>query len=153
MHRRALPLLLIAAALTLLATFYFLGDLGRWTDDWAGILRDPVTGASDLLHARLFTPYFHRPLLSLTIYTIQTLLADHVPLQHALNIPVHAAVGALLYLLLRRLNLSTKSAAAATILFLVYPAHWEVTLWATAITTGIAAACALLTLLLALRFI
>ena len=38
------PRAAVFGALWFVATFYFLGDLGKWMDDWIFHVRDPATG-------------------------------------------------------------------------------------------------------------
>ncbi len=70
-------------------------------------------------------PYY-RPLSSLLYWVSFQLLGVNAPLQHALNVVLHAAVASLLALCLERLGSSRTAATACAVLFAVHPAGAEV---------------------------
>lgn len=136
----AVPALIAGTLLWFVADFYFLGELGRWSDDWPFNLRDPDTGSYSLLPTQYLPHYFHRPLFHITVYTLHTLLANHLQVLHLLTALSHGLVTVLLFLLLRRLRVSPTSATLAALFFLGCPSAWDVPLWATTMSTSLATA-------------
>jgi hypothetical protein len=139
--------LLLPAALWLLACFYLLGALGLWIDDWYYVQRVPETLAVEAWY--LDRPiHFWRPLYKSIVPPLLTLFwqADAIP--HALLALAHAGVAALLWRLLWTLGANRLAAAAAALLFLTTPVHFECVFWISALPTTLATALGLATLLL-----
>lgn len=129
---------LFPVALWLLATLFFGGALGRWSDDYQWAKRDPVTGDvlrwTEDMHGQ-----FWRPLHFLYTTAAATLWWQHERWLHVVGAAVHALAVVLLWTLLRRLGRSVHSAGAAALMFLVYPVHYQVVFWPSATSTGVAA--------------
>jgi hypothetical protein len=128
---------LLALGLLLAATFFFLGDIGHFNDDYFYLQRDPVTHEVRTL---LLDRHVHvwRPLFRLIMPAMQTLLWDHAGVMHALSTVLHGLVVVQLYRLLVRIGISWRIAAVSATLFLVYPAHSEAIFWLCCIPTLIA---------------
>ena len=131
--------------LWLFATFFFLGRLGKWLDDyWLG-LRDPVTGAYELpLWPWDTWPFFYRPLHLFFVHYAQTLLWHHDWANHLINVLSHGLVVFLLWRFLRAHTRTGQAATVAAIAFLVYPLGYEVIFWPAAVNASIATATFLL---------
>jgi hypothetical protein len=126
--------------LWLTCTLYF-PVRGRYQDDYSYGMRDPVTGAIDPAQGSWdLYPYFFRPLGFPVIRWLPTILWSHWWLYHVASALVHGAVALLLWRLMIRAGVPRLAAAAGALLFLAFPMHYEVTLWATSITISIAAA-------------
>lgn len=110
----------------------------RWTlDDAALLVENPylrsASGLPVLLSREMFmasaepalVPYY-RPLSSLLYWVSYQLLGASAPLQHALNVLLHAMVASLLAVSLERLGSRRTSATACGVLFAVHPAGAEV---------------------------
>jgi len=136
-------------ALWWLGCFYLHGNLGAYSDDWSLAIVDPVTGESQWGLWPFERNYFWRPLLQLFVHYGFLLLWQHLWLFHLLNVTLHAAAALLVYRLMRRLCSSPHGPAAGAFVFLLFPFHYEVIFWSTAMTTGIPTG---LWLLLALWF-
>jgi len=113
-------------ALWLVATFALGGRLGKTTDDYSTNLRDPVTNT---LPAG-FRPfqeymYFWRPVHLILIQGLQTFFGEYDRLLHLLSAGAHGVVALLLYSLINRVARSRTAAAAAAVLFMVLPFHYE----------------------------
>jgi len=152
----AFPVLLFA-----FSTMFFMGDLGKWNDDYFLTTIDPATGDYSTLIKTTREPFqapagrllAWRPLhLSLTP-TMLTLLWDHPRVIHFIGFALHGGACVLLYRLLRALHTSRRAAAGATILFMVWASHYEVVLWASAFSTGAATCCLLGASLLYIRLV
>jgi hypothetical protein len=91
---------------------------------------------------------FVRPLPS-ALWTLLLSITENPFVLHALNIVLHGVNAALVWLLARRLGLSTFSALAAGLLFLTFPSSVEAVVWPAAVHDLIVTACALGFLLLA----
>jgi hypothetical protein len=140
--------LLFAGLLWACATLFLLGDLGKWADDYAFCMRDPATGS----YARL-TPSnsrFFRP-LSRKLVALHTLLWFHDRSKHVICGASHALTVLLLWYLLRALGFRSGIAVGTSLLFLVYPAPYEVVFWVSALGYGLATSLFLVLSLLVLR--
>jgi len=129
-----------AVSVFLLAFFALRGDLGKYYDDYVFAGRDPVMQSVNWAgnpwgHA----PYFWRPLLFIFLYYAQGALWDHQWMFHLLNASSHGLVALGLYALIRRLAAMPQAAAVGALLFLVFPLHFDVVFWSTAITSSIPA--------------
>jgi hypothetical protein len=69
-----------------------------------------------------------------------TALGGHDWVLHILSASVHGLNAALLWILLRRIGMDWRVASFGALLFVAYPAPWEVVLWPSAIPTGFATA-------------
>lgn len=146
---------LLPATLLLFATFFFLGDIGFWADDYWLNQRHPITGQLPPLleDGRLTTStliinrgFFLRPLFYTIAPPVISLLWNHAWLAHFILIVAHAGVTALLWRLMRRVGLATAPAAASALLFMLYPMQFENILWLSALP-GTLAVLLMLTLL------
>jgi hypothetical protein len=76
------------ALLWFLATFFLLGDLGLWNDDWMYVQRIPETGAVRSLVLDQEVHYW-RPLYRVLQPTLATLLWKHQQLHHLIGAVSH----------------------------------------------------------------
>lgn len=138
-------------SLWFLSTYFFLGDTGRWNDDYFCTLRVPETGG---IAALAFTGplHFWRPLYRVLTPTLHTLLWRDLWALHLIGAVVHGLTSWILWRLLRLLGLSRLPAAAGSLTFLAYPAHYEPSLWPTAMPTALATAIFLGTCTLYIRW-
>lgn len=132
-----------------LGCFYLHGDLGRYSDDWSLAIIDPITREPVWGSWPFERSYFWRPLLQLYLHYMLQVLWHSMWIFHLCNVLWHGATAVLVYVLSRRLTGSRQGAAAAGLLFLLFPFQYEVIFWSTAMTTGIPTG---LWLLLALWF-
>jgi hypothetical protein len=130
-------LVLLFPVALLLSASYFLGGTGWWSDDYWHNLRDPVTGdlGPTLIISREF---FLRPLFYRIVPPLTTLLWNHDWAAHLLQVFSHGIVTLLLFLLLRTFAIGPRPAAAAAILFMLFPPHFEAVLWFSALPTSLA---------------
>jgi len=135
---RALLPWLFPIALWALATLAFGGDLGRYFDDYATTMRDPVTGEVNLRAPFEQFPFFWRPLHWLYVFHSLTWFHDRLWIPHVLTAVSHGVASILLYTLLRRLLRSPQAAAGPALLFAVYPMNYEVTIWIASTTNSMA---------------
>lgn len=127
-------LCVFAAALLGAATFYFLGDIGHFNDDYFYLQRDPIT--HEVRSLVLDRPvHVWRPLFRAIMPALQTLLWDHAWIKHALSALLHAGVVLGLFAFLRRAGVSWRIASASALGFAVYPAHQEAVFWLCCIPT------------------
>jgi hypothetical protein len=123
-------------ALWFFATFFLLGDLGKWNDDWFYLQREPETGEIQSLY--LNRPvHFWRPLYRAAVPALQTLLWKHDPLNHLISAAAHGLNCILLWSVLRALGVRRLPAAMAGLLFLVTPAPYEAVFWLCALPTSL----------------
>lgn len=108
---RALLPWLFPLALWALATLALGGDLGRYFDDYATTMRDPVTGEVNLRAPFEHFPFFWRPLHWLYVYHSLTWFHDCLRIPHLLDPLSHGLASILLYTLLRRRIRSPHAAA------------------------------------------
>ena len=139
--RVVLPLLIVATAclyggallVGYLSDDFVLLDTAAWTGWQQG-------------DVRLF-----RVLPLLVIQALEITLQRHAEVWlHALNVALHCVNGGLVYAIARRLTLSGLAAAAASALFLLYPAATEAVVWISGLQDVMAVACSLTFVWLAL---
>jgi hypothetical protein len=127
--------------LLVFATTFQLGGTGFWADDYWLNQRDILTGQlpplleeGRLTHSTLIINrgFFLRPLFYTIAPPLVTLTWEADWLAHGVLILSHSAVVLLLYRLMLRLGLARQPAAAASLLFMVYPMQYEVLYWAAA---------------------
>jgi hypothetical protein len=137
---RAFPLVLL-----LFTTFFLLGRIGFWSDDYWHNLRDPITqqlpplfedGRFNLVVNRGF---FLRPLFYTVVPPITTLAWHADWAAHLVLVLTHAAAVLLLWQLMLRLGLARRAATAAALLFMTYPMLFENMFWLSALPTTLAA--------------
>lgn len=115
------------------ATFYFLGDTGRHSDDYHAHVRNFATGALEWSRqpwARW--PYFWRPLHLAHVHTVGTIFYDHPAIGHLELALVHGAVGWMLAGLLTRLGIRSSVSFTIALLFVTLPLVAEAALWTSA---------------------
>ncbi len=134
-----LSLWLLPVALWLVATQFFAGDLGRWSDDYAFTMIDQSTGRWERL-APPFGNVFSRPLHRQLTFAVDTLLWPYPRTSHLLLAALHALVTALLWRVLRALGRSPAASAFGALLFLLATVHYEVVFWLSAISFAVATA-------------
>lgn len=123
-----------------IASFAFLGDWGRWNDDYFHDLRDPVThdGLAGPMALQSGTAF--RPLFYAIVPPLITNVGEAMWIPHAIGALVHGLVCGWVYVLSRRLGLTWRGASLAVLIVLVYPPHWQAVLWASAMPTALATA-------------
>jgi len=137
--RDGLSLWLLPIALWLVATQFFAGDLGRWSDDYAFTMIDQSTGRWERL-APPFGNVFSRPLHRQLTFAVDTLLWPYPRTSHLLLAALHALVTVLLWRVLRVLGRSPAASALGALLFLLATVHYEVVFWLSAISFAVATA-------------
>ncbi|MBS0195829.1 MAG: hypothetical protein JSR77_03640 [Planctomycetes bacterium] len=147
-----LPAAIFAFALWWLAFAYLRGDLGLYSDDWAAHVTDPVTGAARWDSPVFLRNYFWRPALQIFLHYAFLLCWHQLWVLHLLNAVAHGVAAALLYRLLRRLDLIPHAAFAGAMVFMLLPFHYEVVFWTTAMTTGIPAGLTIALCLIVARY-
>lgn len=151
-RRRRIPISAAAFPLVLwfVATFFLLGDTGRWLDDWFYVQRVPESG--EIRSLVLDRPvHFWRPLYKVVVPALATLLDDHTRLHHLVCALAHGLNAVLLWSLLIRLGVRRLAASIAALFFLVYPASFEVVFWLCNLPTSLATSACLGALLLIAR--
>lgn len=132
------------------ATFFLLGDIGRWLDDWFYVQRVPETG--DIRALVLDRPvHFWRPLYKVVVPSLATLLDGHVQLHHLICAAAHGLNAVLLWRLLLTVGIRRLAASIGALLFLVFPAPFEVVFWLCNLPTSLSMATCLLGLLFLAR--
>lgn len=124
-----------------LGSFYFAGDLGKWLDDYATTVRDPATGSfewSKLLRYQWW--FFWRPIHLQLIFTLQTLLWNHVWAIHLFSALMHAIASLGLWRFLRICGVAAPVSASAALLMLGSVQGFEAIHWPATVSTSIAAA-------------
>jgi hypothetical protein len=135
-------------------SFWLLGDLGRWLDDYGFHRRDPVTLGfrwESLLHLR-WAGGFWRPAHIGFVHALNTLTWNHVWVAHFVCALCHGLATLLLWGLLRAIGLSSRPCAAAALLYLACPIAFEVLFWPSTLSTSIATALLLLAVMIYVRF-
>src|SRR5690606_32585678 len=112
---RLLPLLF-----WLLGSFFYFGDLGKWTDDYAFTEVDPITGRAETLW-RDGEWILWRPLMLKVNSFLQTVLWEHDRALHLIGASIHAAAAFLLWRFALSLGFGRLVAAFMGLLFLTYP--------------------------------
>lgn len=131
---RGVALWAFPLALWLVATGFFLFDLGKYSDDWALSLRVPETDAYVWPgHPWERWNYFWRPLHLIAVYGLGTALWHHDWINHLISALAHLGVAVVLWRLMRRLGASAASASAATCVFITFPIAYEAVLWPAAL--------------------
>jgi hypothetical protein len=128
------------AVLLLVSTFAFLGDTGKWNDDWWFFgQRVPETGElrtlgfdRDVHYWRPLYRYVQTPLMAVTF--------NHDWIVHALCVLGHGLVALAVLRLGRALGLGRVPSVLAALGFMVHPAVHEAALWATALPTPLSTA-------------
>lgn len=115
------------------------GGLGPNSDDFSSDMRNPVTDKVDggFNPYRRFN-YFWRPLHILLCLGSATYLMDHWWVVAIGCSAIHVWASWSVYRLLRLSTQSTLPAAAASLLFMLHPMHYEVSYWLCSISTAIA---------------
>jgi hypothetical protein len=140
--------------LLLFATFFLLGRIGFWSDDYWHNLRDPVSGELAPLTVNGLTinrGFFIRPLFYKIVPPITTLAWRSQWPAHLLMTVAHGTVVLLLWRLMLILGARRPAAGAAALLFMVYPAHFEAVFWVSALPTTVASALMIVLMLLIVR--
>lgn len=122
-------------------------------DDYGFHLRDPVTGGyawQDLLY-----PHWHgffRPLHVMLVADLHTVFFHQPAVVHFVAAAGHGLATWMLYRVLVSLRLGPAPASAAAVLFLTYPAGYEVVLWPSACSASFSTALVLAAYLLTVRW-
>ncbi|MBY0313384.1 MAG: hypothetical protein K2W85_15055 [Phycisphaerales bacterium] len=135
------------------ATFAYIGDTGKHSDDyWATLRAVDRAGLDWSRHPWFSFPYFWRPLHLLHVWTVNTLFWKLDALAHLELALVHAAVYGLLYRLLTAMGSARGVAFAAVLLAGTCPLLGEAILWSSASCNAIGSMFMLLALLAGHRF-
>lgn len=125
-------------ALWFLASFFLLGDLGKYNDDWYYVQRDPASGAVEAwVMAR--PVHFWRPLYRVIVPPLITAFWRHDWVVHLISAAAHGGVAVLVWRLLRELRAPRLGAAVGALVFLVWPAYFEAVLWMCCLPTVLSA--------------
>jgi len=135
--RAPLRLWLLPLVVWLVATLFFAGDLGHWSDDYGFLNLDQSTGAYERLAPPLGDTFW-RPLHLKLTYALGSLLWFQPRVVHLLLALAHGLVSVLLWRVLRALGRSPAASALAALLFLLAPVHYEVVFWRSALSIGVA---------------
>lgn len=124
------------------ASYFYFGEIGKYSDDWAINYRVYGTGAIDLGSHHPFERwnYFWRPLHLVLTCGLQTLFWEQDWLIHGVNAVMHGLVAWLLWRFLREVGIGRRIAATAALVMLVHPAVYEVVGWTSTVSTSIATA-------------
>jgi hypothetical protein len=128
-----------AIALLVFACTLLLGNTGVYSDDYFCNQRDPNNRTmAGFIMNRPWFPW--RPLTRIVLPGLVSTLWNHSWWLHAISGVCHALVGVLVWKLMRRLTVAESVAGSVTLLWLVYPAYFEVVLWNATICTLLAVA-------------
>lgn len=122
-------------------SFFLLGDLGKWIDDYAAHVRDPVTGTFswiDMLRPQWW--FFWRPIHVQLVFALQTLLWNHDWANHLFSALMHALACLSLWHFLKECGVRPLIAACAAIIMLASPQAFEAIFWPATVSTSIACA-------------
>lgn len=122
-------------------TFFLFGDIGKWIDDYAAHVRDPVSGSfawSDLLRSHWW--FVWRPIHVQLVFALQTLLWNHDWLNHLFSALMHALACLSLWHFLRQCDLRPLVCVCAAIIMLAAPQAFEAIFWPATVSTTIACA-------------
>lgn len=139
-------------ALWLVATGFFLFDLGKYSDDWAVSLRIPETDA----YVWPNSPwerwnYFWRPLHLIAVYGLGTAFWHHDWVNHFVSALAHLGVGVLVWRLMRSLGGGAVSASVSASVFITFPIAYEAVLWPAALGSVVSVGWFLLIALMCVR--
>ncbi len=134
-------------ALWFASTFFYLGQTGKFLNDWA-YLRYDTAGSSGVGGAVGFV----RPLDRLIFSPLVSAFSEHDWFLHLLGAVTHASTCLLVWRLLLLLRVSRLGAAIAVLCFMVSPAGFEAVLQISALPTLLGAALVVAAWLLACRY-
>jgi hypothetical protein len=127
-------------------------NLAAWHDVFVRFLTKPVTFSAEF-RASASTGSFYRPLYWLSLALDRHLWGLHPAGFHLTSILLHALNGILLFHLLRRLRLSTLTAAATSLLWISLPINSEAVAWISARAYPLCLFFLLLSLIAGLRYL
>lgn len=130
----------VALVVWWVSSFFLLGDLGKYSDDWFFSGRDPATGETVPFRSPIKFGFW-RPLHKLLVPGLQQRFWYGDAWNHLVGAIAHGGAGVLLHWLLRRLGSSVLVAGAVSLLFIANPAVYEVVFWSSALSTGVATSC------------
>ncbi len=126
---------------------------GKYSDDYAASLIDPVSGQPVWPKSLLdLVDHFGRPLHLMLTPVLQTVLWHHDWAYHLLNGLAHLICVVLLACLLRSLGASWPATLSGLVVFCFFPFHHEVVFWSMSLVIAIATALLLASLLVFVRF-
>jgi len=116
------------------ATYFLLGDTGKWLDDWFYVQRTPETGEirSLILDGRV---HFWRPLYRVIVPALATVLAEHDRINHLIGAAAHGLNAWLVWSLMARLGVRRLPATLGALTFLVWQWHAQAVFWLCALPT------------------
>ena len=135
--RQRVCLFAFAGVLALGSLLFFLGDIGKWREDFIWNLRDPATGRA--AWGELFRlPFFWRPCSLIYVRAINTLFWAFDPARQLLAVAAHLWAAWMLLRTLRAFGASPTIGALGALTFLVLPQNYEVVFWPSATPTAVA---------------
>ncbi len=118
------------------ATLFLGGNLGKLTDDLSHHRYDVAARAWSWPPFELGETFW-RPLQSMILQTLQTVLWEHDALNHAISAAAHGLCAIVLWGTMLAAGRTRRAAGAAALLMLVYPAQWEVVFWPSGLAIGL----------------
>lgn len=100
-------------------------------DGWRGLVRIWTREDPTYFNPLVFTTFWIERQIGLAVLLIRPGDPPHPTLNHAVNVLLHAAAGALFWQCLRRLGLSAGVAWVAAVLWMVHPLQAQSVAWAT----------------------
>lgn len=143
---------LFPVAIWFAGSYFLLGKLGKWSDDYSMTCFSPVTGEWTIAGtSRSMAQGLWRPINQQTAGFLQTTLWHQDRLIHTITAVMHALTAWMLFRFLRRAGVSKHAAAAGGVLFLGAPMGYEVIFWAATIGTTISLLLALAIAMMVMR--
>lgn len=157
---RQLSLVLFPLLLWFATSFFLLGNTGFWSDDYFHNLRGPDNAIPPI---RFFSHYpfwslgmsrefFIRPLFYELVPALTTIFWDAPWVLHLVQAIAHGLAIILFFRLLTSLGISRQTASIASILFMVFPPHFETIFWISALPTTLACVAMLAALLITVNY-
>lgn len=131
-------------AVWLAGSYFLLGKLGKWSDDYSMMCASKVTGEWTFAGvSKYMWTGMWRPINLQTAGYLQSVLWTQDRAIHTITAVLHALVAWMLFRFLRRAGISAHAAAGGAVLFLGAPMAYEVIFWAPTIGALIGAITAL----------
>ncbi|MDX2147919.1 MAG: hypothetical protein SFZ23_10385 [Planctomycetota bacterium] len=145
-------LLLLPCAAWLLSSFFHFGDVGKWGDHYGWPKGNLITGEAPPPDMSWFDGRFWRPLGTFISKAQVTYLWHDDRIVHLIGALAHALAAYSVFALLRVAGLRRGVATIIALLFLTYPAAWEVAFWPMTTSASLGLASAMLMGVLVIRF-
>lgn len=137
----------------LVGSFFLRGDLGKWLDDYAAHVRNPVTGGfawGDLLRYPWW--FFWRPVHVQLVFALQTLLWNHDWANHLFSALMHLLACVSAWSFVKDVGVRGWIAAATLVFLLCMPQGFEAIFWPATVSTSIGTAGLFLAAKIVFRF-